>query len=103
MFLIRITIKEGDIGTIVIPIKLHTMRVEAEDRSGETRIVKNDPRGDPIFGRTLHGLSLDKPQIFNVPKEACVFGLAVDRVVPGQLRYYDKSKGYGLRYSPRLS
>jgi hypothetical protein len=85
-------------------LKLRTMRVEAEDRSGETRTVKKRSARDPIFGRILHGLSLDKPpQIFNVLKEARVFGLTVDRVVPRQLRRYDKSKGYGLRYSPRLS
>jgi hypothetical protein len=85
-------------------LKLRTMRVEAEDRSGEARTVKNDPRGTRLLCRILHGLSLDKPrQIFNVLKEERVFGLAVDGVVARQPRHYDKSKGYGLRYSPRLS
>ena len=58
-------------------LKLRTMRVEAENRSGETRTVKNDPRRTRCLDRILHGLSLDKPPpIFNVPKEARVSGLA---------------------------
>src|SRR5262245_10331389 len=58
-------------------LKLRTMRVEAENRSGETRTVKNNPRGTRCLDRILHGLSLNKPPpIFNVQKEGSVSGLA---------------------------